>query len=157
MNNAKLHPFHLSLLELFWLKMKGISKLGPKSPELIQRLRINKQIGSVGPAKILSICEATGIGNAVIQSVIMSRFNKFSCIFTIYCMAIMARLYLDLIVFRFGSFIQVLVVCHCTISHLIWKPIITKDHLEILDAVNVATALHRIAKASKAQRPQLWK
>lgn len=60
----------------------------------------------------------------------------------------MARLYLDLIVFKFGSFIQVLGVCHCTI---------TKDHLEILDAVNVATALHRIAKARKAQRPQLRK
>lgn len=77
--------------------------------------------------------------------------------FAIYCMAIMALFYLDLIVFRCGSFIQELGVCHCTISHLIWKPIITKDHLEILDAVNVATALHRIAKASKAQRPQLWK
>ena len=37
------------------------------------------------------------------------------------------------------------------------KQPLPKDHLEILDAVNVATALHRIAKASKAQRPQLWK
>eukprot|EP00435_Cladocopium_sp_Y103_P037499 s2093_g9.t3 len=60
-----------------------ISKL---SPELVQRLRINQQIGRASPAKILSLCE---------------------------------------------------------------------DHLEVLDAVNVATALHRVAKASKSNGMQL--
>lgn len=54
--------------------MKVVSKL---SPELVQRLRINQQIGRASPAKILSLCEAPQVKND------LDHFGSvFSCVFS---------------------------------------------------------------------------